>query len=32
LWALSVHQPFMAAHGSGAEAWAKVVEYLHETD
>ncbi|KAG0061145.1 hypothetical protein BGZ92_006548, partial [Podila epicladia] len=32
LRALSVHRPFMAAHGSGAEAWAKVVEYLHETD
>jgi len=27
-----VHQPFVAAHGTGAESWGKVVEYLHETD
>lgn len=32
LRALSVHQPFVAAHGTGAESWGKVVEYLHETD
>ncbi|KAF9928512.1 hypothetical protein FBU30_002311 [Linnemannia zychae] len=32
LRALALHRPFVAPHGSGTEAWNKLVDYLHETD
>ncbi|KAF8947130.1 hypothetical protein BGZ47_010148, partial [Haplosporangium gracile] len=32
LRALALHRPFVAPHGSGTDAWNKLVDYLHETD
>ncbi|KAG0248769.1 hypothetical protein BGZ95_007862, partial [Linnemannia exigua] len=32
LRALALHRPFVAPHGSGMDAWNKLVDYLHETD
>ncbi|KAF9142485.1 hypothetical protein BG015_000831, partial [Linnemannia schmuckeri] len=29
---LALHRPFVAPHGSGTDAWNKLVDYLHETD
>ncbi|KAF9332617.1 hypothetical protein BGZ91_011635, partial [Linnemannia elongata] len=31
LRALALHRPFVAPHGSGTDAWNKLVDYLHET-